>query len=237
MHIKWIATIVGALLGGGIFGGLIGYGIGSVIDGLINKEYNGVSREQGDFVISFLLLFAKVMKADGKVMRSELDFVRLWLDNNFGQENTQNRIELLKEFLSKDIDLNQVCSKINFTLNYASRVQLIHSLYGIALSDGDCSKEEKATIELIASLMRISEQDYKTIEAMYYKNNDSSYVILQVDKNASEDEIKKAYKRLCLKYHPDRVASLGEKAQQIATQKFQEINLAYESIKKERNFS
>lgn len=237
MHIKWIATIVGALLGGGIFGGLIGYGIGSVIDGLINKEYNGVSREQGDFVISFLLLFAKVMKADGKVMRSELDFVRLWLDNNFGQENTQNRIELLKEFLSKDIDLNQVCSKINFTLNYASRVQLLHSLYGIALSDGDCSKEEKATIELIASLMRISEQDYKTIEAMYYKNNDSSYVILQVDKNASEDEIKKAYKRLCLKYHPDRVASLGEKAQQIATQKFQEINLAYESIKKERNFS
>lgn len=237
MHIKWIATIVGALLGGGIFGGLIGYGIGSVIDGLINKEYKGVSREQGDFVISFLLLFAKVMKADGKVMRSELDFVRLWLDNNFGQENTQNRIELLKEFLSKDIDLNQVCSKINFTLNYASRVQLIHSLYGIALSDGDCSKEEKATIELIASLMRISEQDYKTIEAMYYKNNDSSYVILQVDKNASEDEIKKAYKRLCLKYHPDRVASLGEKAQQIATQKFQEINLAYESIKKERNFS
>ncbi|MCH3924667.1 MAG: TerB family tellurite resistance protein [Bacteroidales bacterium] len=237
MHIKWIATIVGALLGGGIFGGLIGYGIGSVIDGLINKEYNGVSREQGDFVISFLLLFAKVMKADGKVMRSELDFVRLWLDNNLGQENTQNRIELLKEFLSKDIDLNQVCSKINFTLNYASRVQLLHSLYGIALSDGDCSKEEKATIELIASLMRISEQDYKTVEAMYYKNNDSSYVILQVDKNASEDEIKKAYKRLCLKYHPDRVASLGEKAQQIATQKFQEINLAYESIKKERNFS
>lgn len=237
MGVKWIASLLGFIFGGGIFGGLIGFGVGSLIDSLVKNEYKGTSKQEGDFNISLLLLFSEVMKADGQVMKSELSFVKKWLVDNMGEEGALNRLQLLKEFLSKDIDLNEVCQKIQYSITYSSRLQLLHFLYGIALADGNCSKEEKEKIELIATLIGLSIGDYQTITAMYYKDKGYAYTILQVDERASDEEIKKAYKHLCIKYHPDKVASLGEKAQEAAKEKFQEINSAYEEIKKERNFN
>ena len=89
----------------------------------------------------------------------------------------------------------------------------------------------------MGNLIGLSIADYKTIEAMYFEQTDSAYIILQISKEASDEEVKKAYKRMCIKYHPDKVASLGEQAQQAAKEKFQEINNAYEKIKKERGIA
>ena len=100
-----------------------------------------------------------------------------------------------------------------------------------------CSEVEKNLISRIANLIGLSIADYKTIEAMYFEQTDSAYIILQISKDASDEEVKKAYKRMCIKYHPDKVASLGEQAQQAAKEKFQEINNAYEKIKKERGIA
>lgn len=231
---KWLGGILGFTFGGGIFGGIIGYAIGSLLEKKVKTEYRG-GEQQGDFIMGLLILTAAVMKADGKVMKSELNFVKDFLAKNFGTENLQNRLDILRQLLDKNIDVYQTCEKIRISFPYATKLQLLHYLFGIAVADNDCTKAEKDLIERIANLIGLSQADYKSIEAMYFQVTDSAYVILQVERNATDEEIKRAYKRMCIKYHPDKVAHLGEEAQKAANEKFQEINNAYEQIKKERN--
>jgi DnaJ like chaperone protein len=233
--IKWITTILG-LFSGGFWGSIIGYTAGSFIEKLIKKEYSH-GEERGDFTMALLVLSAAVMKADGKIMKSELSFVKDFLIKNFGQESARNKLDILRQLLDKDIDLYQSCEKVRLNIPYSSKLQLIHYLFGIACADGLCSGIEKDLISRIANLIGLSIADYKTIEAMYFEQTDSAYIILQISKEASDEEVKKAYKRMCIKYHPDKVASLGEQAQQAAKEKFQEINNAYEKIKKERGIA
>ena len=224
---KWLGGILGFTFGGGIFGGIIGYAIGSLLEKKVKTEYRG-GEQQGDFMMGLLILTAAVMKADGKVMKSELNFVKDFLAKNFGANNLQNRLDILRQLLDKNIDVYQTCEKIRTTFPYATKLQLLHYLFGIAVADNDCTKAEKDLIERIANLIGLSQADYKSIEAMYFRVTDSAYVILQVERNATDDEIKRAYKRMCIKYHPDKVAHLGEEAQKAANEKFQEINNAYE---------
>lgn len=231
---KWLGGILGFTFGGGIFGGIIGYAIGSLLEKKVKTEYRG-GEQQGDFIMGLLILTAAVMKADGKVMKSELNFVKDFLAKNFGANNLQNRLDILRQLLDKNIDVYQTCEKIRVSFPYATKLQLLHYLFGIAVADNDCTKAEKDLIERIANLIGLSQADYKSIEAMYFQVTDSAYVILQVERNATDEEIKRAYKRMCIKYHPDKVAHLGEEAQKAANEKFQEINNAYEQIKKERN--
>lgn len=231
---KWLGGILGFTFGGGIFGGIIGYAIGSLLEKKVKTEYRG-GEQQGDFIMGLLILTAAVMKADGKVMKSELNFVKDFLAKNFGANNLQNRLDILRQLLDKNIDVYQTCEKIRTSFPYATKLQLLHYLFGIAVADNDCTKAEKDLIERIANLIGLSQADYKSIEAMYFQVTDSAYVILQVERNATDEEVKRAYKRMCIKYHPDKVAHLGEEAQKAANEKFQEINNAYEQIKKERN--
>ncbi|MEE0977210.1 MAG: TerB family tellurite resistance protein [Bacteroidales bacterium] len=231
---KWLGGILGFTFGGGIFGGIIGYAIGSLLEKKVKTEYRG-GEQQGDFIMGLLILTAAVMKADGKVMKSELNFVKDFLAKNFGANNLQNRLDILRQLLDKNIDVYQTCEKIRISFPYATKLQLLHYLFGIAVADNDCTKAEKDLIERIANLIGLSQADYKSIEAMYFRVTDSAYVILQVERNATDEEVKRAYKRMCIKYHPDKVAHLGEEAQKAANEKFQEINNAYEQIKKERN--
>ncbi|MEE0961305.1 MAG: TerB family tellurite resistance protein [Bacteroidales bacterium] len=231
---KWLGGILGFTFGGGIFGGIIGYAIGSLLEKKVKTEYRG-GEQQGDFMMGLLILTAAVMKADGKVMKSELNFVKEYFTKNFGNDNLQNRLDILRQLLDKNIDVYQTCEKIRISFPYATKLQLLHYLFGIAVADNDCTKAEKDLIERIANLIGLSQADYKSIEAMYFQVTDSAYVILQVERNATDEEIKRAYKRMCIKYHPDKVAHLGEEAQKAANEKFQEINNAYEQIKKERN--
>lgn len=231
---KWLGGILGFTFGGGIFGGIIGYAIGSLLEKKVKTEYRG-GEQQGDFMMGLLILTAAVMKADGKVMKSELNFVKDFLAKNFGANNLQNRIDILRQLLDKNIDVYQTCEKIRISFPYATKLQLLHYLFGIAVADNDCTKAEKDLIERIANLIGLSQADYKSIEAMYFRVTDSAYVILQIERNATDEEVKRAYKRMCIKYHPDKVAHLGEEAQKAANEKFQEINNAYEQIKKERN--
>lgn len=235
--LRWITSIAGALLGGGFLGGIIGYAAGSFLEKLISKEYQGVSKEAGDFSVSLLVLAAAVMKAEKPVMRSELNYVKDFLIRQMSPEMAQNRLEILRELLQREFDLSEACHKIRSHMTYSSRLQLLHFLFGIANVDEACSQRERDIINQIAYQLGMSSADFKTIEAMYFKSKDSSYTILQLDKNATDKEIKNAYRKLAIKYHPDKVANLGPEAQKAANAKFQEINNAYEEIKKERNIA
>ena len=226
---------------GGPLGGIIGYAMGGLFSGsnprVIRSGVNdtfGNTEEKRDFNVTLLVLSAAVMKADGNVKRSELDYVKRFFLQNFGQQRAENYIKMLREILEKDYNLYEVSQQLGRYMDYASRLQLLHYLFGIANSDGRISQEELGVINTISDYMGITNSDFQSVKAMFIKETDSAYKILGIDPSATDEEVKKAYREMAKKNHPDLVSNLGEEVREAAEKKFQEVNAAYEAIKKQR---
>lgn len=259
---KWILGSLGFVLGGPI-GALIGVFVASVFESgskVLNEgdDFNprteGTSYAEsgpyaenhrqrtasgrrtatvGDIRVSIIVLIACVIKADGRVMKSEVNYIKPFLVRNFGEEGAKEALQLLKQLLSRDIDPVAVSQQISRNVNYSTRLELLHMLLDLANADGDICEAERQVIELIAVNMGVSEADYQSISAMYRKAQDPdwAYTVLEIEVSATDDEVKRAYRRMAMKYHPDKVANAGEEIRQQATEKFRTINKAYEHIK------
>lgn len=234
-YAKWIGGGLGAVLGGPI-GGLLGFALGSMFDKMNSGNYEASPSLQqgGGFVASLLVLTAAVMKADGKVLRSELDFVKKFLAQQFGEKESLMHLQTLKEILKEDIDVRKECYQIRNYLDHASRLQMMYYLWGLAAADSDIDPSERSLLAHISTYLRISQKDYDSLKAMYLKDTSSAYKVLEVTPDASNDELKKAYRKMAVKYHPDKVSHLGKDIQSAAEEKFQKLSEAYEQIKKER---
>lgn len=223
---------LGAIIGYAIGGLFSGNGPGSIRSGVTDTFGN--TDEKRDFNVTLLVLSAAVMKADGQVKRSELDYVKRFYLQNFGQERAENYIKMLREILEKEYNLYEVSQQVGHYMDYSSRLQLLHYLFGIANADGVITAEEVKVINTISDYMGVTNSDFQSLKAMFVKDTDSAYKILGIDASASDEEVKRAYREMAKKNHPDLVSSLGEEVRQAAERKFQEINEAYETIKKQR---
>lgn len=235
---KWVAGGLGWAFFGPI-GGLIGFAVGSAFEGQSVESFRkpGGKTTTGDFVMSLLVLVASVMKADGKVVKAELDYVKEYFIRSFGRDSATEAVRMLRDILKQDIDIEGVCRQISGQLDYSSRLQMMHFLYGIAKADGSVPQSERNVLNMMASNLGISARDAESIMAMFVDSTDASYKILEISPDASDDEVKKAYREMAKKYHPDKVAYLGEDVKKAANDKFRSVNEAYEKIKKERGFN
>jgi DnaJ like chaperone protein len=175
------------------------------------------------------------MKADGKVVKSELDYVKQFFIRQFGQETAKEALVMLRDLLKKEIPLRDVCMQIGRNMDYSSRLQLLHLLFGVAGADARFHPSEIKLIETISGYLGIASTDYLSIRNMFIPETDSAYKILEIEASATNDDVKKAYRKMALKYHPDKVIHLGEEFRKTAEEKFKKVNEAYEKIKKERN--
>ena len=235
---KWITGGLGWAFFGPI-GGILGFVIGSLFDNTQiiqgQQEYQpGQPTTQGGYVMSLLVLVAAVMKADGKILKSELDYTKQFFVRSFGPEAAAEAIKILRDLLNQNIPVTDVSIQIRKNMDHASRLQLLHFLYGIAAADGQIHESERQLIAHIAQNMGISEKDFQSIESMFVANTDAAYKILETEPNATDDELKKAFRKMALKYHPDKVHYLGEDVQKAANDKFQSVNEAWDIIKKQR---
>jgi DnaJ like chaperone protein len=234
---KWITGGLGFVLLGPI-GGIVGFALGAFLE---KDDKKGIEKSkntaQGDFAMSLLVLVAAVMKADKKILKSELDYVKGFFIKNFGTETTKGLMLMLRDMLKKEIPVQDVSRQIGANLDYSSRLQLLHFLFGIAQADGQIHNTEIRIIDLISTYMGINYSDLDSIKSMFIAQIDSSYKILEISKSADNDEVKKAYKKMAIKYHPDKVSHLGEDFQNIAKEKFQKVNEAFNKIKKERRMN
>lgn len=234
---KWLGGGLGWAVGGPL-GGVIGFVLGTFVDqaGQMRQIESGMTT-RGDFAVSLLVLVAAVMNADKKILTSELEFVRQYFVQSFGRASAQEAMLMLRDILKQTIPVRDVATQIKNKLDYPSRLQLIHFLYGIAYSDQKISAEEIQVIGTIAGYLGISEKDIQSLQSMFYKDIDSAYKILEIEQTATDEEVKKAYRRMAFKYHPDKVSYLGEEFRKTANEKFQKVNEAYERIKKERGMN
>tara|TARA_Y100001980_G_C14552914_1_gene337625 strand:- start:512 stop:1228 length:717 start_codon:yes stop_codon:yes gene_type:complete len=221
----------------GPIGAILGYTYASMKEGQSYIQSPKSRTKHGDFVMSVLVLFAKVMKADGKLLKSELDYVKQFLKRQFGIQQTKDLMLVFKDILEQEYPLRDVCRQIQRSMDHPSRLELIHILYGLSQSDGHVHPSEIRIIQTIANYLNISNNDYASIKAMFAKDENAAYRILEIDPSTSDKKVKEAYRKMANKYHPDKVAHLGQKMQTVAEEKFKSVNDAYQQIKKDRNLS
>lgn len=241
---------------GGFIGGLIGFALGSFVDGATSQKtigagsgssagggysgggYSGrrtytTNEQRNSFLVSLLVLSTAVMKADGKVLKSELNYVKDFIRQNFGEDAVQDALSIIKNLLQSNIDVYQACSQIKMYMQLSQRLQLFHYLLGIAQADGQLSPEESSLLYTIGTSLGLNEKDIRSIMGMFEPDKDP-YKILEIDKTATDEEVRKAYRRMAVRFHPDKVESLGADVKKAAEEKFKSVQSAYEQIKKER---
>ena len=234
---KWIAGALGWVIFGPI-GGLIAFYIASRAE---NDEEAAQQANQGQttqgqrnsFLMSLLVLSAAVIKADGKTTSQELATLRSFFARNFGPHAGNEAEEIVKQLISKDFNLYEVCMQVRSNMDYSQRLQLYHYLVSLGACDG-LHQREIDVLETIATYIGLAKSEVDSIFAQFRPSNDSNYKILEISPDATNDEVKKAYRKMAIKDHPDKVATLGEDVQKAAEEKFKAISLAYEAICKER---
>ena len=284
---KWLLAGLGWAVGGPI-GGIIGYFIGKTISSSFKSDdtpridnsgdhaYDNTSSRRGpyrntgsssDVHAALLVLMAAVMKADGNVKRSELDYVKRFLDKNYDDDTAKRLLLMLRDIVKRDIPLHDVCQQIKVNTDYTTRYHMVDFLCGLAGADGDFDQKEQRVIRTIVVGLGINAADFASIYARHstasysYSGGSSSggsyygsrqrrssggsqqsshttetdpYKVLGIDSSATDEEVKKAYRRLAMKYHPDRVETLGDDIKRNAEEQFKKINEAYETIRRAR---
>lgn len=213
-----------------------------------------------------LLLAAAVIKADGRIYQKERDLVRKKFENDFGKITAAAYMQKLEACLRKKVQINAVCHHVNQQFTESEKIQILHFLVGIAVSNGILVRAERELLQKIAVLIEIPTNTFKAVLAMFtfqsqHSHNEKkshkkeqkqdentrsnvpktgplerSYQILELSSKASDEEIKKAYRRLAKIHHPDRVIHLGESFQKTAKEKFQKLQEAYDLVKLTRGF-
>ena len=229
---KWIGGGTGWYLVGPL-GGVLGFIVGSVIDSLFLKKEEKIM--MGAFSTNLLMLIASVMKVKMPVTEAKVTFVKKFLTINFGKKIADKAFKQLKEMLKQNIPLDDVCSKISESLDDSSQFQLMQFLYKLATIDGELTQAEQFILNIIIKRLSIKESVIPVVI-----HNDAilaAYQILGINRSTTVVDIKRAYRKLVIEYHPDKVAYLDEEQKKIKSDKFLQLTKAYDIIKKDKKFT
>lgn len=263
-----LGWVIGSAIGGSLGGG-IGIIIALILSNIISPPKIRVTRQsfgyhsynQKDFTEALLILTADVVKADGRFVKSELDFIKRYFLQTMGAQKAQEALLRLREILEENYNIGAVCAELRQDANIHERLLILQFLFGVAAADGQIDTSEINKIQQISDACGIGRGDYESIKAMfmggsyyhqtgydnynsgsssnyqsrYYSHTlDDDYKILEVSPDATDEEVKKAYRTLAKKYHPDRVNHLGNDMRKAAEEKFTRLGQAYDNIKKAR---
>ena len=253
---KWIGGILGFMTMGPL-GALAGFDLGSLLDGnngLFGNTYEKGQAEAGNydegqrnsFLFSMLVMASYIIRADGRIMHSEMEYVRNFLRTNFGVaavgEGERILLNLFEQRKRMDMQnplafrqtIRDCGRQIAANLTYEERLQLLGFLANIARSDNNVCREEIEALKEVATYMGLSEKEVESMLNLGGNSLEAAYKVLEILPTATDEEVRAAYRKLVLKHHPDRVATLGEDIKRAAEEKLQDINNAKEIIYKAR---
>ncbi|MBS1624224.1 MAG: TerB family tellurite resistance protein [Bacteroidetes bacterium] len=227
---KWLGAGLGFVVGGPM-GSMIGYAAGEQI-GKPAKKYSKTAHTS-EFETNLILLASAVIKADGRVTREEMAFVRGFFTDHFDPAYIDEKMAILEHCLERQYDTRKACGDIRISASMSTRIQIIHFLFDIAIADADLSQRERDTIFVIAGWLNINDIEFNRIRQSYVAEV-QRYNVFGLLHTASFDEIKTAYRKMVLEYHPDRNIHLPPAEQKAVAEKFRKIQEAFDQIRVER---
>lgn len=239
---KWILALLGYMFYR-FPGAILGFIVGSFIDNMYGSRKGtgpifktGESQvSPGDFELNLLSLASLVIKADGNVSQTELDYVRAYFVQAYGKERANATFRTFNEVIkNREISAQRIGLYLQQRTRYEVRLQILHFLFSIAKADGSVSNAELNMLYEISSYLNLNRRDFESIKAMFFKSVDNSYTILEIEKTATDAEVKKAFRTMAKKYHPDKLQHMDEAYRKGAEEKFRKVQEAYEHIQKER---
>lgn len=251
---RWIGGIIGFMTGGPL-GALAGFVLGSLFDtsasaggyyGSEETDSPSYTGQRNSFLFSMLVMASYIIRADGRIMHSEMEFVRRFLRTTFGESAVAEGEQILLRLFEQQKQMDRQnpfafkntirdCGRqIAANLTYEERLQLLDFLVEIAKSDGHVCNKEIETLKEVAIYMGLSAREVESMLNLGGDTLEEAYKVLEVEPTATNDEVRAAYRRLALKHHPDKVATLGEDIRKAAEEKFQRINNAKEQVYKAR---
>jgi DnaJ like chaperone protein len=250
---------VGLLLGGPL-GAIAGAALGHILidkqSALIRRDYStgyasgyssaqpefvGAEQAQASYFISLFSILGKLSKADGVVSREEIAVVQNFI-NNLPMAESQKEFarRIFREAKNSPYAIEDFAAELYRTagMQPAVLVSFFNLLFQIAAADGTLHPAEEAALKSIKNIFNISESQYENIKAVYFKDVDKYYKILNCTPACSNEEIKSNYKKLVKDFHPDKIIAKGlpEEFVDFASERFREIQESYEKVRKERNF-
>ena len=258
---KWIGGVLGFMAFGPL-GALAGIILGSFFEegaNMTGQSFGGGTNyddehtrrdpyagERNSFLFSMLVMASYIIRADGKIMHSEMEYVRQFLRRNFGEIAVSQGEEILLKLFdqAKRMDqennmgfkntIRECGTQIAYNLSYEERLQLLAFLAEIAKSDGNVCAAEINALKEVAMAMGMSDREVESMLNLKGSSLDDAYKVLEIEPTATDEEVHAAYRRMAVKHHPDKVASLGEDIRKAANEKFQKINEAKERIYQSR---
>lgn len=233
---KWLGAGLGWAVGGPV-GGLLGFFAGKLIEQGNGDNANSITQGLTEFEINLAVLASHLIKIDGRISLEEVTFVTDFLNTHFDSSYSARRTQMVNHCMQKEYDLSAACDQIRVNTPYATRVQVIHFLFDVALCDGELNERENYFIFRIAGYLNVNDVEFKRIKTERTAQvvaQVSVYEVLGVQRSAGMEEIRNAYRKLVLKYHPDRNKTATEQEKKELSIRFQRIHEAYEQIKKDR---
>lgn len=258
---KWIGGVLGFMAFGPL-GALAGIILGSFFEegaNMTGQSFGGGTNyddehtrrdpyagERNSFLFSMLVMASYIIRADGKIMHSEMEYVRQFLRRNFGEIAVSQGEEILLKLFDQakrmyqennmgfKNTIRECGTQIAYNLSYEERLQLLAFLAEIAKSDGNVCAAEINALKEVAMAMGMSDREVESMLNLKGSSLDDAYKVLEIEPTATDEEVRAAYRRMAVKHHPDKVASLGEDIRKAANEKFQKINEAKERIYQSR---
>ncbi len=240
---------VGAVIGGAIGHLFVDSQVGAVAEsqrpsgsgrpvrepGFTNQE-----QKQAVFFASTFAMLGKMAKADGKVTQVEIKIVEGFMRDHLRLDK-QARMFAINIFNRAKDDAypySQYASEFarHFQNDQNMRMVLFEILFQVAAADGTVHHAEEHLLEETVRYLNIPHHLFEELKARLAPSADPAYVVLGLTPEATDAEVKKAYRAKVMEFHPDKIVSKGlpEEFLKFAEEKFKEVNEAYETIKKSR---
>ena len=232
-YFKWVAVFFGWYFFG-LFGAIIAY---LLTNTLLKARNNNL-----DFEISLLRICSMLIKSDGNVEKVEVDIVRNYFIRTFGSYKANQVFSKAKSSKLKEYDLEQLVDVLKSKVIPTQYYAILQLLFAVAASDGKIAKKEDDFITRVGLLLQFTRDRIQIIRNQFVNSNVSSegsikqYLsVLGLSEGATKDEIKSAYRSLAKEFHPDKLNGMSQGIKDLAKEKFQQIQLAYENLNKSYN--
>ncbi|HHL33429.1 MAG TPA: J domain-containing protein [Desulfobulbaceae bacterium] len=247
-----LMNFLGFLFFSGLFGFFLliaaFYGFSYYIRHRVSTYESTQTETHRQFVYLLVHILVKIAEMDGHFTKAELATMTNFFQYNLHYDTDQMYWvkQLIKDARNSDDDMNALLTEFKQKFAYEGRLILLELVYQIIYLKKPVVEEELRQARNIAAFLQISSYDLRNIEAKYMYGRQQSattaaqseeqyYAVLGLEQGADFIMIKKAYRKLSMQYHPDKVAHLGDEFKGVAEEKMKEINAAYDYFKKKFN--